>query len=110
MPPDSIVTTIPLSSRWQTLDPFLFCVHHDDAYPGGNEVMGLDNPQLRGRDIGMDFSGKDGWSMYHGDVVPGFPRHPHRGFETVTLARRGYIDHSDSLGAAGRFGQGACNG
>jgi redox-sensitive bicupin YhaK (pirin superfamily) len=44
--------------------------------------------------------------MYHGDVVPGFPQHPHRGFETVTLARRGYIDHSDSLGATARFGKG----
>jgi redox-sensitive bicupin YhaK (pirin superfamily) len=61
---------------------------------------------LEGRQIGSDFSRKDGWSMYHGDVVPGFPGHPHRGFETVTLVRKGLIDHADSLGAAARFGGG----
>ena len=38
--------------------------------------------------------------------MPGFPSHPHRGFETVTYVRRGLIDHSDSLGAAARFGRG----
>jgi redox-sensitive bicupin YhaK (pirin superfamily) len=54
----------------------------------------------------MDFSGLDGWSMYHGDVVPGFPQHPHRGFETVTVVRRGLLDHSDSLGATARYGHG----
>jgi redox-sensitive bicupin YhaK (pirin superfamily) len=61
---------------------------------------------LAGRDLGMDFAGKDGWRMYHGQHIPGFPPHPHRGFETVTVARRGYIDHSDSLGATARFGKG----
>lgn len=61
---------------------------------------------LAGRSLGNDFSYKDGWSMYHGHVVPGFPQHPHRGFETITVARQGLIDHSDSLGASARFGRG----
>jgi redox-sensitive bicupin YhaK (pirin superfamily) len=64
------------------------------------------NASLAGRQIGQDFSGKDGWSMYHGQTVPGFPSHPHRGFETVTIVRKGLIDHSDSLGATARFGGG----
>ena len=90
---------------WPTLDPFLFCVHHNDAYPAGNEQL-APQASLAGRAIGQDFAGKDGWSMYHGDTVPGVPSHPHRGFETVTIVRQGRIDHSDSLGATARFGGG----
>lgn len=95
-----------LQFPWQTSDPFLFCVHHYDAYPEGMENMGPDPDLLEGRTIGHDFEGKDGWSMYHGDQIPGFPQHPHRGFETVTIARQGFIDHHDSLGAKARFGEG----
>jgi quercetin 2,3-dioxygenase len=105
MTSDPVLSVAPLGFPWPTADPFLFCVHHDDAYPAGNDVLGPDAP-LAGRDIGQDFAGKDGWRMYHGDTVPGFPSHPHRGFETVTVVRRGVIDHSDSLGAAARFGAG----
>ena len=102
---DPVVQTMPLGFQWPTVDPFLFCVHHDDAYPKGNARLGPD-ASLAGRDLGQDFSRRDGWSMYHGETVPGFPQHPHRGFETVTFVRRGLIDHSDSLGAAARFGRG----
>jgi quercetin 2,3-dioxygenase len=103
---DPIIERVPLGAPpWKTYDPFLFCVHHQDDYPAGNPALGP-TASLAGRSIGQDFAGKDGWSMYHGDVVPGFPRHPHRGFETVTITRRGYVDHSDSLGATARYGQG----
>ena len=95
----------PLGFPWETIDPFLFCVYHDDAYPKGNGRFGPD-ALLTGRDLGQDFAGKDGWRMYHGLSVPGFPSHPHRGFETVTIVRKGLIDHSDSLGATARFGGG----
>ena len=102
---DAVKKVEPLAFPWQTPDPFLFCVFHDDAYPAGNADLGP-AASLAGRNIGQDFAGKDGWRMYHGDVVPGFPQHPHRGFETVTVVRRGLVDHSDSLGAAARYGGG----
>ena len=103
---DDIVTDVlRLATPWQTANPFLFCMHHDDDYPPGDERMAPD-ASLAGRNLGNDFSGKDGWSMYHGTEVPGFPRHPHRGFETITICRDGFIDHTDSLGAAARFGAG----
>jgi quercetin 2,3-dioxygenase len=105
MHPSSILQVAPLGFPWATLDPFLFCVHHDDAYPRGNGRFGPE-ASLAGRNLGNDFAGKDGWRMYHGQAVPGFPSHPHRGFETVTIVRKGWIDHSDSLGAAARFGAG----
>ncbi|MDI1236677.1 MAG: pirin family protein [Polaromonas sp.] len=101
----TILQSKPLGFPWETIDPFLFCAYHDDAYPRANAGMGP-AASLTGRAIGQDFSRKDGWSMYHGEKVPGFPPHPHRGFETVTIVRKGLIDHSDSLGATARFGRG----
>ena len=103
---DSILRTYPLGFPWQTQDPFLFCVHHLDFYPKGNGDMGPDPKLLEGRFLGNDFTIKDGWRMYHGQAIPGFPYHPHRGFETITIVNQGVCDHSDSLGAAGRFGHG----
>lgn len=95
----------PLGAQWPTQDPFLFCAFHNDVFPEGNQEM-APKANLSGRNIGQDFSGKDGWNMYHGSKVPGFPAHPHKGFETVSIVEKGLVDHSDSLGAAGRFGNG----
>jgi quercetin 2,3-dioxygenase len=103
--PDPVIALRPLGMPWPTPDPFLFCVHHDDHYPAGNDRLGPAS-SLEGRALGQDFEGREGWRMYHGLVVPGFPQHPHRGFETVTVVRRGLLDHSDSLGAAARYGGG----
>ena len=101
----SVLELVELGMPWMGLDPFIFTVHHLDDYPAGDDDLGPSSP-LSGRRIGADFSYLDGWSMYHGERVPGFPQHPHRGFETVTVVRRGYVDHSDSLGATARYGQG----
>lgn len=124
MAADGVVQAVgKLGFPWQTSDPFLFCVYHDDLFPAGDKDLGPAIPQhllWRGRNRGVstsnrqsfldqsmkapqclgyrltgrlrvqaDFGGK--WNMYHGEKVPGFPRHPHRGFETVTVVRHGLI-------------------
>jgi quercetin 2,3-dioxygenase len=102
---NSISGIRPLGFQWDTQDPFLFCVHHEDKFPKGNAEMGPATG-TQGRPLGDDFIIKDGFRMYHGKKVPGFPGHPHRGFETITVVREGMVDHADSLGAAGRYGNG----
>ncbi len=96
----------PLGFNWPVQDPFLFCVHHKDAYPEGDGAQGPSAKALGSRALGSDFQHPSGWSMYHGRKVPGFPEHPHRGFETVTVVLEGLVDHSDSSGATGRYGGG----
>lgn len=105
MKSDSIISIQSLGFLYPVGDPFLFCAHHLDNYPEGNEEMGP-AVSLSGRYLGQDFTIKDGWRMYHGDTIPGFPVHPHRGFETVTIVLEGFVDHSDSHGQAGRYGEG----
>ncbi|MFN0204303.1 MAG: pirin family protein [Bacteroidia bacterium] len=100
-----IISIKPLGFIWDTADPFLFCVHHEDKFPQGNAQMGPVT-SMDGRHLGDDFIIKDGFRMYHGKVVPGFPGHPHRGFETITVVRQGIVDHADSMGASGRYGNG----
>jgi len=100
-----VIRVQPLGFPWPVFDPFPFCVHHDDAYPAANAQHGP-AASLSGRDMGQDFSRQEGWSMQHGSTVPGFPAHPHWGFETVTVMRQGLTGHSDSLGATACFERG----
>jgi len=105
MAKSSVLSVRPLNFPWATQDPFIFCAYHNDRYPKGNDQMGPE-ASLGGRMLGQDFDPSKDWRMYHGKTVPGFPHHPHSGFETVTIGQKGLIDHADSLGAAGRFGNG----
>ena len=41
----------PLGFTWETRDPFLFCVHHLDNYPAGNDIMGPEKKYPASRHI-----------------------------------------------------------
>jgi quercetin 2,3-dioxygenase len=45
-------------------------------------------------------------SVTPADYEAGFPYHPHRGIETVTIVRKGEVQHRDSLGHHGTIGGG----
>ncbi len=86
-------------------NPFIVCFYHNDLFPKGDDKMRPLNyreNRRRGEDFDLDAT----WRMYYGDKIPGFPVHPHRGFETVTVVLEGFADHFDSLGSYGRYGQG----
>lgn len=100
-----IINSFKLGFQWQVQDPFLFCAHHKDDYPTGNRFKGP-SVGVKGHYLGNDFDERLAWRMYHGKQIPGFPVHPHRGFETITIVLSGFIDHTDSAGGAGRYGNG----
>ena len=66
-------------------------MYHNDKYPAGNK----ENMNAPRRGNGADFDWSKPYRMYHGDEIPGFPQHPHRGFETLTLVVEGTCDHTD---------------
>jgi redox-sensitive bicupin YhaK (pirin superfamily) len=101
-PVRSVLKVAALGFPFSTPDPFLFAVFHNDKYPPG-ELSGMHAP-IRGN--GADFDWSKPFRMYHGENVPGFPVHPHRGFETLSVVLHGLVDHADSLGAGGRYGEG----
>ena len=85
-------------------NPFVFAVHHDDHFPAGDGQLQPVERRVFRPDGDMD--PKAPWRMYYGERVPGFPAHPHRGFETVTAVVRGTVDHTDGLGSRGRYEDG----
>ena len=67
----SVKSNRPMGFVRDTIDPFLFCVHHLDLYPEGNDRQGPDEyfTQHRNWHIGSDFDESNDWKMYHGTVV-----------------------------------------
>ena len=47
-----IIQSLPLGARWPCIDPFLFCAHHNDAYPAGDGQLGV-QAVLAGADVVM---------------------------------------------------------
>ena len=62
---------------FQPSDPFLMVGFHNDIFPPRSSLRS----------------------------TPGFPNHPHCGFETLTLMISGVTDHADSLGGRGRYAE-----
>ncbi len=52
----------------------------------------------------MDYGSK--WNVPPSDTPKGVGVHPHRGFETVTIAYHGKVAHNDSAGNSGVIGEG----
>ncbi|KAJ3282622.1 hypothetical protein HDU79_009785, partial [Rhizoclosmatium sp. JEL0117] len=73
------IKPINVATPMPTQNPFLFAVYHKDVYPAGNAKM--EAPRVGN---GNDWNANQPYRMYHGRKVPGFPQHPHRGFETIT--------------------------
>lgn len=94
-----------INGRLPLRDPFIMGAYHLDKYPKGNGNMGP-AADISDRAHGNDFDPTAEWRMYHGDKIPGFPYHPHLGFEILTYVPTGYADHCDSLGSRGRYGEG----
>lgn len=82
--------------RMPTQNPFVLSMYHKDDFPKGNDKLGPITDEGK----------EDRWRMYYGKNVPGFPAHPHRGFETVTVVTKGVVDHTDGLGSRGRYANG----
>ena len=95
----------PMTFKLEVLNPYILCFHHNDFFPKGKSDMSPIE-YLPNRNPNGDFDLDAPWRMYYGSKIPGFPVHPHRGFETITVVTKGYADHFDSKGSKGRYGEG----
>jgi len=64
-----------------------------------------DSPELLSPFLLLDYIAAEEFPPSSGEPR-GVGEHPHRGFETVTILRRGEVEHRDSAGHRGRIGPG----
>jgi quercetin 2,3-dioxygenase len=75
---DPILEVKPMGFAWDTLDPFLFCVHHEDKFPKGNAEMGP-AVSLKGCSGGQCCGGSEYRKRRLRGKNPGPARPPHWG-------------------------------
>ena len=104
--PKTVSKIVDINIHWSGDDPFTFVSHHHDEYPHGNAQLAPPLELISGRNLGRDYQERFGFRMYHGRVVPGFPMHAHWGYETLSIAEKGFVDHFDTEKNFGRYGNG----
>ena len=67
-----------------------------------HRAIGFGDPRLHDPFLLLDDFRSDKPDQY----LKGFPRHPHRGMETITYMLRGDVEHEDSLGNSGIISMG----
>ena len=101
-----ILETGKIGHSLKTQNPFVATMYHNDHFPAGNGSLGPVVEKTSRNTEDGDFDMGADWRMYYGETVPGFPAHPHRGFETVTIVLQGTVDHTVGLGGMGRYENG----
>ncbi|GGH42218.1 short-chain dehydrogenase [Mangrovimonas yunxiaonensis] len=75
-----------------------------DGFRVHNFIPGTSTMQRMDPFIMLDYNSKYHFPPTH--VPKGVGVHPHRGFETVTIAYKGRVEHTDSAGGGGVIGEG----
>jgi len=75
-----------------------------DGFRVHNFIPGTSTMQRMDPFIMLDYNSK--YNFPATDMPKGVGVHPHRGFETVTIAYKGCVEHSDSAGGGGVIGEG----
>lgn len=97
------MSTLPTLQRPRTLEHVVEGTPTSDG--AGVRLVRLLTPDLQRRldpFLMLDLFGSDRPE----DYLAGFPEHPHRGFETITLMLEGRMRHRDSAGNEGLLGPG----